>query len=350
MATETHTARRPVLAVLPRVTGVLNRTLTIALLLLLVFWLVVNLEKSPNQFGAVALIGATNGAIYALIALGYTLVYGIIELINFAHGDVFMWGTMITVTIAGTHMGLDGSQSGIVTFLGVLGAMACAMLFCGVLNPTIERVALRRLRDAPRLAPLITTLGISYILSNAAQFFYGPNYTGVGAILPGKVLFLGWPQKSLVVILATVPLLLALTYVVRRTRQGRAMRAVAQDMDAARMMGVNVDRTISFTFALAGALAGAGGTLYVLDITTTRFDLGQIGLLAFTAAVLGGIGNLTGAALGAMVIGLIQAFNEGLSWHAPGEQWTTSIVFSILILILVFRPQGILGQPEADRA
>jgi branched-chain amino acid transport system permease protein len=116
------------------------------------------------------------------------------------------------------------------------------------------------------------------------------------------------------------------------------------------MMGVDVDRTISFTFALAGALAGAGGTLYVLDITTTRFDLGQIGLLAFTAAVLGGIGNLTGAALGAMVIGLIQAFNEGLSWHAPGEQWTTSIVFSILILILVFRPQGILGQPEADRA
>ena len=144
-------------------------------------------------------------------------------------------------------------------------------------------------------------------------------------------------------ILATIPLLLALTYVVRRTRQGKAMRAVAQDMDAARMMGVDVDRTISFTFALAGILAGAGGTLYVLEITTTRYDLGQIGLLAFTAAVLGGIGNLTGATLGALIIGLIQAFNEGLSWHAPGEQWTTSIVFSILILILVFRPQGLLG-------
>jgi branched-chain amino acid transport system permease protein len=199
-------------------------------------------------------------------------------------------------------------------------------------------------------APLITTLGISYILSNAAQFFYGPNYTGVGAILPSNILFLDWPAKSLIVILATIPLLLALTYVVRRTRQGKAMRAVAQDMDAARMMGVDVDRTISFTFALAGILAGAGGTLYVLEITTTRYDLGQIGLLAFTAAVLGGIGNLTGATLGALIIGLIQAFNEGLSWHAPGEQWTTSIVFSILILILVFRPQGLLGQPEADRA
>jgi branched-chain amino acid transport system permease protein len=352
MATETHTARRPVLAVLPRVTGLINRVLMVALLCLVAFWLTINLIKEPRQFGAVLLIGVTNGALYALIALGYTLVYGIIELINFAHGDVFMWGTMITVTVAGTRLGLDGTQSGVVTFLGVLLAMVCAMVFCGLLNPAIERVALRRLRDAPRLAPLITTLGLSYILSNAAQFFYGPNYTGVGAILPSNTLFLGWPVKSLIVVLATVPLLLALTFVVRRTRQGKAMRAVAQDMDAARMMGVDVDRTISFTFALAGVLAGAGGCLYVLEITTTRFDVGalQLGILAFTAAVLGGIGNLTGATVGAMIIGLIQAFNEGLSWHTPGAAWTTSIVFSILILVLVFRPQGILGQPEADRA
>ena len=350
MTTETQTARRPVLAGLPRVTGVLNRVLTTALLALLAFWLIVNFVKDPNQFGAVALIGLTNGALYALIALGYTLVYGIIELINFAHGDVFMWGTMITVTVAGTHMGLDGSQSGLVTFLGVVVAMAAAMAFCGVLNPTIERVALRRLRDAPRLSPLITTLGISYILSNAAQFFYGPNYTGVGPILPTNVLFLGWSAGAAIVVIAVIPLLLALTFIVRNTRQGRAMRAVAQDMDAARMMGVNVDRTITFTFALAGILAGGAGTLWVLYNTTTRYDLGQIGLLAFTAAVLGGIGNLTGATLGAIIIGMIQAFNEGLSWHAPGASWTTTIVFSILILVLVFRPQGLLGQPEADRA
>ena len=350
MATDTQAARRPVLAVLPRVTGVVNRVFVVALLTLLVAWLLTNLVKGPSQFGSVALIGLTNGCLYALIALGYTLVYGIIELINFAHGDVFMWGTMITVTIAGTHLGLNGSQSGGVTLLGCLAAMLCAMAFCATLNAGIERVALRRLRDAPRLAPLITTLGLSYVLSNAAQFFYGPNYTGIGAVLPQKVLFLNWPEKSLIVVLATIPLLAILTYIVRFTRQGRAMRAVAQDMDAARMMGVDVDRTITFTFALAGGLAGAAGTLYLLDITTTRFDLGQIGLLAFTAAVLGGIGNLTGAALGALIIGFIQAFNEGLSWHAPGEQWTTSIVFTILILILVFRPQGILGQPEADRA
>src|SRR3954449_6497121 len=141
MATETHTARRPVLAVLPRVTGALNRVLTIALLILLVAWLITNFVKAPGQFGSVALIGLTNGCLYALIALGYTLVYGIIELINFAHGDVFMWGTMITVTVAGTHMGLDGSQNGLVTAGGLLITLLCAMVFCGALNTSIERIA-----------------------------------------------------------------------------------------------------------------------------------------------------------------------------------------------------------------
>src|SRR3954467_9042476 len=138
MATETHTARRPVLAVLPRVTGALNRVLTIALLILLVAWLITNFVKAPGQFGSVALIGLTNGCLYALIALGYTLVYGIIELINFAHGDVFMWGTMITVTVAGTWMGLDGSQAWYVTIPLVFIAMLAAMAFCGTLNASIE--------------------------------------------------------------------------------------------------------------------------------------------------------------------------------------------------------------------
>src|SRR5436305_5112080 len=175
MATETHTARRPVLAALPRVTGALNRVLTVALLALVAIWLAVNLIQSPSQFGAVFLIGVTNGALYALVALGYSLVYSIIELINFAHGDVFMWGTMITVTVAGTHLGLDGSQSGIVTFLGVLAAMACAMIFCGLLTPALERVALRLLGDAPRLPPLSTTLGIPYLSRHAAPIHTGSN-------------------------------------------------------------------------------------------------------------------------------------------------------------------------------
>ena len=151
--------------------------------------------------------------------------------------------------------------------------------------------------------------------------------------------------NKLIVVLITVPVLIGLLYLVQQTRQGKAMRATAQDKDAAAMMGINVNRTISFTFMIAGALAGAAGLLYSLYVTTVRFDQGfQLGLIAFTAAVLGGIGNLPGAVLGAVLIGLIQAFNEGLNWHAPGSDWTESIVFSILILILVFRPEGLLGE------
>jgi branched-chain amino acid transport system permease protein len=151
--------------------------------------------------------------------------------------------------------------------------------------------------------------------------------------------------NKLVVVLITVPVLALLVYLVQYTKQGKAMRATAQDMDAAAMMGINVNRTVSFTFLIAGALAGAAGLLYALYVTNVRFDQGfQLGLIAFTAAVFGGIGNLPGAVIGAILIGLIQAFNEGLGWHAPGSDWTQSIVFSILILILVFRPEGLLGE------
>ncbi len=355
MASESHVQRQPVLAVLPRLTGMLNRAFTVLILGLVVVWLLVNLVKAPDQFASVTLVGVTQGAIYALVALGYTLVYGIIELINFAHGDVFMWGTMITVTVAGTRLGLDGSQNGLVTAGGLLVTLLAAMIFCGALNTGIERVAYRRLRDAPRLAPLISAIGVSFVLSNLAAKVYGFGYTGVGDIMPTHTLFsLGgvpYRLKSLLVVVITIPVLLVLVWWVRNTRQGKAMRAVAQDMEASRMMGINVDRTISVTFAVAGALAGAAGVLYVTYFTQTRFDLGfQLGLFAFTAAVLGGIGNLQGAALGAMLIGLITAYNDGLSWHAPGTDWTQSVVFTILILILVFRPEGLLGEPEADRA
>jgi branched-chain amino acid transport system permease protein len=157
--------------------------------------------------------------------------------------------------------------------------------------------------------------------------------------------------EKLIVVVITVPVLLALVWLVKRTRQGKAMRATAQDRDAAAMMGINVDRTISFTFLIAGALGGAGGLVYALYFGQIRFDTGfQLGLIAFTAAVLGGIGNLPGAVLGALCIGFIQAFNEGLRWHTPGSDWTQSIVFSILILILVFRPEGLLGERTPEGA
>ena len=318
-------------------------------------WLAYNFIKSPAQFITVTLTGITVGAIYALVALGYTLVYGIIELINFAHGDVFMWGAMMSISIGVTLFGLDGTQSGIVTFVLVIVTLLGCMAFCATLNVSIERLAYKPLRNAPRLAPLITAIGVSFILQNVAAAIFGFNYRSVDNILPTEAIFsLGgvpYRWKSLIVVLLTIPVLLALVYLVQRTRQGKAMRATAQDKEAALMLGIDVDRTIGFTFALAGALAGAGGLLYTYYFTQVRYDVGfQLGLFAFTAAVLGGIGNLTGAALGALLIALVQNYNEGLSYGAPGSDWTQSIVFSILILVLVFRPEGLLGEKEADRA
>jgi branched-chain amino acid transport system permease protein len=313
----------------------------------LVLWLVVNLIKTPSDFGDVFLIGITNGSVYALIALGYTLVYGILELINFAHGDVFMLAGMFTITFSTHFFGLHQGQ-GWVTVPIVFATLLLAMLACGSINAAIEFVAYRPLRGAPRLAPLITAIGVSFIIQDIGLAWKGPNYVTAPDVFPHSQVFsaggVDYTWNKLIVVLVTIPVLLALLWLVQKTRQGKAMRATAQDKDAAAIMGINVNRTISFTFLIAGALAGAAGTLYSLWATTVRFDQGfQLGLIAFTAAVLGGIGNLPGAVLGAVLIGLIQAFNEGLNWHAPGSDWTQSIVFSILILILVFRPEGLLG-------
>jgi branched-chain amino acid transport system permease protein len=356
MATEATSARRPtLLAVLPRLGREVNRAFGLILVALLAVWLIGNIVTAPRQFVSVLLLGLTYGAMYCLVALGYTLVYGIIELINFAHGDVFMWGTMFAVTIGVSWLGLDGSQAGIVTALLVLVTLLAAMTLCATGNVLIERFAYRPLRSAPKLAPLITAIGMSFILQALALRTYGPSERQADHVFPTDKLFTigntAYATKSLLVVLITIPVLAALVYLVKSTRQGKAMRATAQDTDAARMMGINVDRTIAFTFALGGALAGAGGTLFVFWQTSTRYDLGfQLGLFAFTAAVLGGIGNLNGAALGAVLIGLLQAFNDGLSWYTPGGDWTQSVIFAVLILILVFRPQGLLGEQISDRA
>jgi branched-chain amino acid transport system permease protein len=315
---------------------------------LLLFWLVVNATKTPSDFFEVFLIGITTGCVYALVALGYTLVYGILELINFAHGDVFMLGGMFSITYATSLFGLHHGQ-GIVIVPIVVATLLLSMLSCGLLNAAIEFVAYRPLRGAPRLAPLITAIGVSFIIEDIGLAWKGPNYVTAPDVFPHtKVFSIGgvdYTWNKLIVVMITIPVLLGLLYLVQQTRQGKAMRATAQDKDAAAMMGINVNRTISFTFMIAGSLAGAAGLLYSLYVTTVRFDQGfQLGLIAFTAAVLGGIGNLPGAVFGAVLIGLIQAFNEGLNWHAPGSDWTQSIVFGILILILVFRPEGLLGE------
>jgi branched-chain amino acid transport system permease protein len=319
------------------------------LVVLLLLWLSINLAKTPADFASVALEGLTLGLVYGLIALGYSLVYGILELINFAHGDVFMLGSWVSFSFAANRLGLGANSSGLAVIGGLVLTLIVAMAFCGILNVTIERLAYRPLRNAPRLAPLITAIGMSFILQNVGLYLLGPAPVSVPNILPnGGVFSIGGNEyrwSSLIVALTTFPILFVLIWLVQRTRQGKAMRATAQDQEAAAMMGINVNRTISFTFLIAGALAGVAGLLYALYSTNIRYDQGfQLGLIAFTAAVLGGIGNLPGAVLGAILIGLIQQFNEGLSWHAPSSQWTQSIVFAILILILVFRPEGLLGE------
>jgi branched-chain amino acid transport system permease protein len=318
-------------------------------------WLGVNLVKTPSDFGRILLVGISQGSLYALVALGYTLVYGILELINFAHGDVFMIGGMISATIALQGFGISPQESPAMSLLipAMLVSLVVAMAGCGLLNVAIERIAYRPLRSAPRLAPLITAIGMSFILENIAIIWKGtrpvnlpPNAVSAGN--GGQIFKIGdvvYTWDRLFVLLITVPVLIGLIWLVQGTRQGKAMRATAQDKDAAAMMGIDVDRTISFTFLVAGALAGAGGVIFAFYSTTISFYTGfQLGLFAFTAAVLGGIGNLPGAVLGALLIGLIQNFNEGLAWYTPGPKWTESIVFAILITILVFRPQGLLGE------
>jgi branched-chain amino acid transport system permease protein len=313
-----------------------------------VVWLGVNLIKEPSEFYRLFLIGLTNGAIYGLVALGYSLVYGILELINFAHGDVFMLGGMLVATMV-EWFGLTSGDSDLVLWGLILIMLVLVMAFCAGLNASIEIVAYRRLRNAPRLAPLITAIGMSFILQNVGLVWKGARPTSVESLLPrGEVFTIGgvaYTWDKLIVLVVTVPVLFLLMWLVQSTRQGKAMRATAQDRDASAMMGINVNRTISFTFLLAGALAGSAGLLYALYITNIRYDEGfRLGLIAFTAAVVGGIGNLPGAVLGGLLIAMIESFNNGLSWATPGSDWTQSIIFAILIIILVFRPEGLLGE------
>ena len=314
-----------------------------------------NFFEAPAYFFTISFIGLTNGAVYALVALGYTLVYGILELINFAHGDVFMLGGMISATMVISVFGLHAHESGGVLVLAIVCSLLVAMAACGLINATIERDRL----------PAVTGGAATCALDHGDRDVIHPpgrrdrleglSYVAVPPVLPTSEVFSiagrgrtpGRSSSS-----CSSPAGPArLIWLVQRTKQGKAMRATAQDRDAAAMMGINVNRTISFTFLIAGALAGAGGLLYALYFGQVRYDTGfQLGLIAFTAAVLGGIGNLPGAVLGALCIGFIQAFNDGLQWHSPGSDWTQSIVFAILILILVFRPEGLLGERTPEGA
>src|SRR5690242_3746965 len=256
------TAARPRSMLLVRLQSrVVGQAIGFGLIAALLVWLAINLEKTPALFLKAFLIGITNGAVYALVALGYTLVYGILELINFAHGDVFMLGGMFSATMILSVFNLHKGESAGSLAAAIIASLVVAMVACGLINATIERVAYRPLRGAPRLAPLITAIGMSFILQDVAIAWKGPSYIAVPSVLPTSDVFsikgVSYTWEKFVVVIVTVPVLLGLIYLVQRTKQGKAMRATAQDRDAAAMMGINVNRTISFTFLIAGGLAGA---------------------------------------------------------------------------------------------
>jgi branched-chain amino acid transport system permease protein len=298
------------------------------------------------------IIGLTIGAYLALIALGYTMVYGIIELINFAHGDLFAFGFFISLSLFGVitpPRPMTGAWLIVVLPLMFL----VTMLLSGGLNVLIDRVAYRPLRKAPRLAPLLTAVGVSFVLEALFAIWQGPSQINYPGYFPSinilsDVLkidtFIQFTTKDLFLLAVTIPLMIALVLFVDRTRIGKAMRACAQDREAAAMMGINVNRIIAITFFVGGALAGAAGLVWGLYINSGRFLMGfEAGLMAFTSAVLGGIGNIRGAVVGAFVIGMIKSMSDGYI----GSEWTRVVIFGLLILLLVFRPSGILGSTQS---
>lgn len=301
--------------------------------------------------------GIAAGAIYSLVALGYTMVYGIIELINFAHGDIFMLGSFFSITVFGIlGVNVASHPTGLLLVVILLVTVIAAMLLCAVLGVVIERIAYRPLRNAPRLAPLISAIGVSLVLEDIGKLWKGNNFISFPQIFPGRDIKIGAVTISsidILVIVVAVLLMVGLRFMISSTRVGRAMRAVAQDREAAALMGVNVDRIISFTFFVGAALAGAAGFIYGLKYGSTIFTLGfNLGLFAFTAAVLGGIGNIVGAMVGGILLGIIESFTTLVPDTVlpnGGSAWARAIIFGILILILVFRPSGLFGQQTPEK-
>ncbi len=323
------------------------------------------MDFNSQLFIQYLIIGLASGALIALIALGYTLVYGIVELINFAHGEVFMMGAFFALTVVAA-VGVTGKSSGLAILGTVVLALIGAMIFSAVLNVVIDRVAYRRLRNAPRLAPLIAAIGVSFILQNIGIYWKGSNPITPPSLIPAKyraynVLheWFGLETKirlrplDLFVFGITIPLLIGMTWFVYRTRTGKAMRATAQDREAAALMGIDVNRTIAVAFFLGGSLAGAAGMIALYYNNSARFQMGfRYGLFAFTAAVLGGIGNLAGAVVGGLAIGIVWAMSDGFmkeyvsGW---GAQWTPAVIFGVLVLVMIFRPSGLLGEKTVDK-
>lgn len=317
-------------------------------------------EQIGRQLPNMIVAGITTGFVYAMIALGYTLVYGVLKFINFAHSEIFMFGSVIgyEVMVRINETGYIGSWS---PFFLVALIVILSMLGSGLLAVLIERIAYRPLRGAPRLVPLISAIGVSLLLTDLVRAFQAITRNEFNltypksqvAALNGNVQLLisDFPTNirvtSIIVIIGAVLMLVALNYFVNGTKLGRGIRAVSQDMSTAALMGINVNLMISLTFFVGGAFGGAAGSLFGLNVGTVTPFVGFIpGIKAFTAAVLGGIGNVTGALLGGLALGLIESFLNGILVYFPalGQRYTDIFAFSVLILILIFRPSGLLGE------
>ena len=297
--------------------------------------------------------GLVLGSMYALVALGYTMVYGIINLINFAHGEVLMVGALVAWSLIGWLHPL-GAPGWLVLLLATLGAAVVAAL----LNMAIEKIAYRPLRNAPKLAPLITAIGMSILLQALAMIIWKPNYKSFPTLLPSTPLAIGeamiTPTQVMILVLTTVALLV-LSWLVNATRLGRAMRATAENPRVASLMGVRPDTVISATFAIGAVLAAIAGVMWASNYGTAQHAMGFLpGLKAFTAAVLGGIGNLPGAVVGGLLLGLIESIGSGylgeLTGGVLGSHYTDILAFVVLIIMLTLRPSGLLGERVADRA
>jgi branched-chain amino acid transport system permease protein len=310
----------------------------------------------PSDWRDLLIFGIAQGSVYALIALGYTLVYGILFMINFAHGEVFMSGAFTAwfVAVALADSGLLQDNP----FIGLAIVLAVAMLSSMIVAVLLERIAYRPLRGAPRLVPLITAIGASLVLQYSARGIYGSGPRaypwGVVGELQGRIDIFGVPilKTQVIVVAAAIGLMLALWYLVEKTRTGRAMRAVSEDKEVAALMGIDVDNVIMKTFAIGGLLAGAAAILYTFIANQVQWSMGFLpGIKAFTAAVLGGIGNIVGAMLGGLVLGVLESVGPQLFLTGYGVPATNQlrdvVAFVMLVLVLLFRPYGLLGRKEA---
>lgn len=299
--------------------------------------------------------GLVLGSLYSLIALGYTMVYGILNLINFAHGDVLMVGAMTALSVI---IGLSGLYPGMPPWMLLAAGLLTAIPVCVILSLVIERVAYRPLRNAPRLAPLITAIGVSIVIQTLGMIVWGRNYRTFPELIPTTTFDVGGATitlTKLLVIVLSAALMVALMLLVNRTKLGRAMRATAENPRVAGLMGVNPNLVIAQTFAIGAALAAVAGVMIGATYSVVHFSMGFLpGLKAFTAAVLGGIGNIPGAMVGGLLLGLIEALGAGyigdLTGGVLGSHYQDVFAFIILVAVLIFRPQGLLGERVADRA